>query len=114
MRALRGERGEEGVAALALMRSLSESIPSPAEATLPGVGVEVVLHVVRTAGACECVSKRAEVALGVVVASRVVVVEDAEYHFPHLSGVLLDRIFEQSGYSPGGGCCTRRIRKRRG
>jgi hypothetical protein len=31
-----------------------------------------------------------------------VVVEDAEYHFPQLSGVLLDRFFEQPGYSPGG------------
>ena len=37
-----------------------------------------------------------------VLAVWLLVVEDAEYQFPQLSGVLLDRFFEPSGYSPGG------------
>ncbi len=76
--------------------------PAPAVATLSGARVETLLGAVRAAyarrtprgrvvvpfgvrrtfGRLECLCEGAEVTLGVVVAPRVVIIEDAEYHVP--------------------------------
>ena len=82
--------GRGGAFCLALTARLAECVLTPAVAALPGarVGtlyvprerVAVASGVWRSFCRLECLCEGAEVTLGVVVASRVVVVEDAEYH----------------------------------
>ena len=86
---MRSARG--GPLYLALAKRLAACAPSPAVAAFLGArvgglwgaaGAASVREAPRERSVCggECLCEGAEVAIGVVVASRVVVVEDAEHH----------------------------------